>query len=115
MPSHKWSSKVHSSSCSRCGALRTVIPAGKGWSYHFPDGLGSLEHRPPCSKTSESRRTRKMGRRSKVMARSRAGGPRLLSVREVNRRHLEAVLTDPVITGGVEIQATMTTDGMTRA
>lgn len=85
MPSHKFESKTHSSSCSRCGAIRTAVPGGAGWSYRLPDGLGSLERRPPCNRPSESRRTRKMGRRAKVMARHRAGGPRLLSKEALGR------------------------------
>lgn len=79
MPVHKWSSKIHSSSCSTCGAVRTTMPDGHGWSYHLPDGHGSLDTRPPCTRPAESRRTRKMGRRRKVLSRSRAGGARLRS------------------------------------
>lgn len=77
MPSHKWSSKIHSSSCSRCGAIRDKVPAGPGWSYRLPDGHGSIDNRPKCDRPTESRRTRKMGRRAKVLSRSRAGSPRL--------------------------------------
>ena len=86
MPSHKWSSKIHSSSCSTCGVVRTAhrfIDSGakselpvSHWSYRLPDGHGSLDTRPPCTRPAESRRTRKMGRRRKVLSRSRAGGPR---------------------------------------
>lgn len=77
MPAHKWSSKIHSSSCSTCGVTRTTMPAGPGWSYRLPDGHGSLDTRPPCTRPAESRRTRKMGRRRKALSRSRAGGARL--------------------------------------
>lgn len=87
MPSHKWSSKIHSSSCSRCGAIRTAhrfLDSGQKsdlpvsfWSYRLPDGHGSIDNRPKCDRPTESRRTRKMGRRAKVLSRSRAGSPRL--------------------------------------
>lgn len=79
MPSHKWSSKVHSSSCSTCGVIRDAFRTDRAWSYRFPDGLGSVDTRPPCTRPTESRRTRKMGRRRKVLSRSRAGGTRLRS------------------------------------
>ena len=77
MPAHHWSSKIHSSSCSRCGVVRTEWRTDRAWAYRLPDGLGSLVARPPCTRPAESRRTRKMGRRSKVLSRSRAGGARL--------------------------------------
>ncbi len=82
MPAHKWSSKIHSSSCSRCGVIRTAMPVGTGWSYRLPDGHGSLDTRPKCDRPAESRRTRKMGRRAKVLSRSRAGSPRLKPTKE---------------------------------
>jgi len=96
MPSHKWSSKIHSSSCSRCGAIRTTMPLGTGWSYRLPDGLGSLGTRPPCTRPAESRRTRKMGRRAKVLSRSRAGGPRLRS-KEYHARLAKAASGDAAL------------------
>jgi hypothetical protein len=80
MPSHNWTTP-ESAVCRRCGARRdwhTGI-TGERFRYSLPDGLGSLDARPACGKGSESRRTRKMGRRAKVLARHRAGGPRLLS------------------------------------
>ncbi len=80
MPSHNWSSD-ESAVCRRCGARRDWYTGitGERFRYSLPDGLGSLDTRPACGKGSESRRTRKMGRRAKVLARHRAGGPRLLS------------------------------------
>lgn len=116
MPSHRWSSKIHSSSCSRCGVTRTAIPVFTGreeaptrtlWSYRLPDGYGSLEKRPLCNRASESRRTRKMGRRSKVMARSRAGGHRLISkeaqVKTYKMKITTAALPDPGPTSRAEV------------
>ena len=96
MPAHHWSSKIHSSSCSRCGAIRTKMPAGAGWSYRLPDGFGSLVTRPKCDRASESRRTRKMGRRAKVLSRSRAGSPRLRS-REYYARLAKATSGDAAL------------------
>lgn len=80
MASHNWTTPV-SAACRRCGARRdwTLTVTGDGFRYSLPDGLGSLDKRPACGKGTESRRTRKTGRRAKVLARHRAGSPRLKS------------------------------------
>lgn len=92
MPSHNWKNTVPSR-CARCGATRVAVrPVGARahfagieekartlapYDYSLPDGLGALGKRPACGKGTESRHARKAGRRAKVLARSRAGSPRL--------------------------------------
>lgn len=76
MPSHNWSSDK-SAVCRRCSARRDHLT--DHFRYSLPDGLGTLDKRPACGKGTESRHSRKAGRRAKVLARSRAGSPRLLS------------------------------------
>ena len=80
MPSHNWKNTVPSR-CARCGATRVAArpfdrPVAP-YDYSLPDGLGALDKRPACGKGTESRHSRRAGRRAKVLARSRAGSPRL--------------------------------------
>lgn len=87
MSSHNWKNTVPSR-CARCGATRTTAPLHgqisparepSNFAYSLPDGLGALDKRPTCGKGTESRHSRRAGRRAKVLARSRAGSPRLRS------------------------------------
>ncbi len=75
MSSHNWTTAA-SAACRRCGALRLGSHDGP-YVYSLPDGLGTLGKRPACGKGTESRHSRRAGRRAKVLARSRAGSPRL--------------------------------------
>ncbi len=85
MSAHNWV-RDH---CRRCGATRAWDWDAKRFTYNLGDGLGALSTRPACGKGKESRHSRRAGRRAKVLARSRAGSPRLLS-REEKLRRLKA-------------------------
>jgi hypothetical protein len=98
MSVHNWN-QPGSARCRRCGATRTLVLGqpkhpltGHGdqtqenrsktippFDYRLGDGLGTLDRRPACGKGTESRHSRRAGRRAKVLARSRAGSPRLKS------------------------------------
>lgn len=110
MPVHNWN-QPGSARCRRCGATRTLVLGqprhpliGHGkeihenrarglspFDYRLPDGLGTLEKRPPCAGRGTSRTARRNGMNRRILAASRAGGARLLSKEEVVRRERAAV------------------------
>ena len=114
MPKHNWNhpgtttEPGRAGRCLKCGATRALDPRRERFpvrsdqtedrgrenslfEFRLPDGGASLSARPTCAGKGESRRSRKAGRRARVLAASRAGGPRLVS-REAKAREAARAL-----------------------